>query len=326
MAAFDVVRAAHGELLVADLGRARAFYCDLLGFVETEATRDAMYLRGYEDIVHHSLVLRRAAAPGCGHIAYRVAGPEDVEAAARWFAGQGCVVRRVAAGEEPGQGPAVRVQDPLGFPVEFYASMAPAERLLQRFDLHRGAVPLRLDHFNLHVPDAAVADRYYREGLGFRCAEYTDAGGEVWASWLHRKDNVHDVAVMNGPGPRLHHLGFTVGEPMSVIRACDVLAGAGREAAIERGPGRHGISNAFFLYLRDPDGNRIELFAGDYLTADPDMPPLRWSIDDPRRQTFWGHAAPSSWFDEAMLVESVDTGALLALQPPRLRDRPDFVT
>lgn len=326
MAVFDIIRAGHGELLVTDLGRARAFYADLLGFVVTAADDECIYLRGYEDTVHHSLVLRRTDAPGCGHLGYRVATVADLEEIERCFTARGCFVRRVAEGEEAGQGPALRVQDPLGFPLEFYAGMDRADRLLQRFDLYRGAMPMRLDHFNLQVPDAGVADRYYRSDLGFRCSEYTDADGQVWASWLHRKQNVHDVAVMNGPGPRLHHLGFSVAEPMSVIRACDVLAGAGREAAIERGPGRHGISNAFFLYLRDPDGNRIELFAGDYLTADPDAPPLRWSIDDPRRQTFWGHAAPASWFDEAMRVADLAGGGFVEVRAPRLRDRPDHVT
>ena len=67
---------------------------------------------------------------------------------------------------------------------------------------------------------------------------------------------------------------------------------------MERGPGRHGISNAFFLYIRDPDGHRVELFTSDYLTVDPDHAPIRWSLTDPRRQTLWGQPAPASWFKE----------------------------
>jgi catechol 2,3-dioxygenase len=67
---------------------------------------------------------------------------------------------------------------------------------------------------------------------------------------------------------------------------------------MERGPGRHGISNAFFLYLRDPDGHRVELFTSDYLTVDPDFEPLRWELRDPQRQTLWGAPAPRSWFEE----------------------------
>ena len=57
------------------------------------------------------------------------------------------------------------------------------------------------------------------------------------------------------------------------------MATSGYLANMERGPGRHGISNAFFLYIRDPDGHRIELFTSDYLTVDPDLEPLRWSLD-----------------------------------------------
>jgi len=37
-----------------------------------------------------------------------------------------------------------------------------------------------------------------------------------------------------------------------------MLAGAGYANSIERGPGRHGISNALFVYVRDPDGTTIE--------------------------------------------------------------------
>jgi len=69
-------------------------------------------------------------------------------------------------------------------------------------------------------------------------------------------------------------------------------------ANMERGPGRHGISNAFFLYVRDPDGHRLELYTSDYFTGDHDHEPLRWSLRDPRRQTLWGAPAPRSWFEQ----------------------------
>ena len=77
-------------------------------------------------------------------------------------------------------------------------------------------------------------------------------------------------------------------------------------SAIERGPGRHGVSNAFFVYLRDPDGHRVELYTGDYYTGDPDHRPIRWSASDPRRRTFWGHHVPDSWYEEGSLVRAPD--------------------
>ena len=68
---FDIVRAAHAELCVSDLDESARFYCDVLGFALTERTGDALYLRAMEDAHHHSLVLRRAAEPGVGHLAFR---------------------------------------------------------------------------------------------------------------------------------------------------------------------------------------------------------------------------------------------------------------
>lgn len=324
---FQILRAAHIEFRVTDLERARAFYVDLLGFVEQERDGQRLYLRGYEELDHHSLVLRNATSGGVGHLAYRVASEEDLEQLAALHRRQGLPVRWVE-GEESGQGRALRVQDPAGFPVEFFCRIERCERLLQRYDRYRGAFVMRIDHFNVQCPDAEALCGWYMRELGFACSEYTETATDpprLWAAWLRRKQNVHDLAIMTGTGPRVHHAGFWVQDPASVLRACDILAAAGMVDRIERGPGRHGLSNAFFLYLRDPDGNRIELYTGDYLIADPDWPPIRWSLDDPRRATFWGHPPPASWFDEASPVESIADGSLLPTRASTAPDRPRFV-
>jgi catechol 2,3-dioxygenase len=80
-----------------------------------------------------------------------------------------------------------------------------------------------------------------------------------------------------------------------------------------------------FLYLRDPDGNRIELYTCDYLIPDPDFEPIRWALNDPKRQTYWGQAAPKSWFDEASLVETFDGVGFMEIRQPELADRPAHV-
>lgn len=326
-ASFDILRAAHIEFRVTDLDRAADFYLGLLGFIQTERDAQRLYLRGYEEWQHHGLVLRKASSPGVGHLAFRVAGDADLERLSELARRIG-LTQRWVEGEEAGQGRALRVQDPSGLPLEFFHAMTRAERMLQRYDRHRGPGIMRVDHFNCQVPDVGAAAAFYQERLGFRCSELTeseDSPPQLWAIWLHRKQNVHDIALMTGIGPRIHHAGFWLTDAGAVLHACDVLAAAGRQDAIERGPGRHGLSNALFLYVRDPDGNRIELYTGDYLIADPDWEPIRWRLNDPRRATLWGHTPPRSWFDEASRVESIGEGSFVPLREPAIRDRPDFV-
>jgi catechol 2,3-dioxygenase len=178
------------------------------------------------------------------------------------------------------------------------------EPIHQKYRLYNGVKPLRIDHFNMFSADVDASVAFYGE-MGFRVTEYTedDESGKVWAAWMHRKGGVHDVAFTNGLGPRLHHTAFWVPNPLNIIDLLDLMSTTGYVDNIERGPGRHGISNAFFLYVRDPDGHRIEIYCSDYQTVDPDLEPIKWSLTDPQRQTLWGAPAPRSWFEEGSVFE-----------------------
>jgi len=323
----NIIRVARVVLNVTDLDRSKDFYGNALGFVETESDSEHIYLRGYEEHVHHSLVLRKADKPTAHVIGYKVREDSDLDRLCELFQSKGLRTKWMPKGSQRAIGRTLRVQDVSGIPYEFFCEMEPAERLLQRYDLYRGARIQRIDHVNCLVPNVEKAYKFFTEQLDFACSEYTATEDEkLWAVWLHRKPNVHDQAFMNGVGPRLHHTGFWLPDPMSLIHACDVLASLHYSGNIERGPGRHGLSNAFFLYLRDPDGHRIELYNGDYLTSDPDFKPIRWDINDPRRQTFWGHQAPDSWFNEASPFDDIDTGEQVPMSEPTLSQRkPQFV-
>jgi 3,4-dihydroxyphenylacetate 2,3-dioxygenase len=304
---FDIMRSAYAELVVSDLAASERFYVDLLGLVVSERTDHLLYLRGWEERLHHSLVLRQGVAIGAERISFRTRSNGDLEPLAEEFERRGCPTRWVE-GDHAGMGRALRVWDPFGFPLEFFHDIEQFETQLQRFDIQRGAPVMRLDHFNLHSPEVEATFAFWQE-LGFRCSEYISTDGDderLTGAWLLRKPTVHDLALTVGRGPRLHHIGLYVAEPLGVLRACDQLAAAGYAHTIERGPGRHGVSNAFFVYLRDPDGHRIELYACDYYTGDPDHAPLRWSVSDVRCRSFWGARAPDSWYDESSYVLGPD--------------------
>ena len=315
---FQVVRLNHVVLTVSDLGAARAFWADTLGLQVTDEvtdeTGDSLYLRAMEERGHHCVVLRRGARPEANLLGFKVFSEEDLDRAHAFFRAQELPASFT---EEPFQGRTLRTQDPLGIPLEFYFRMDKLPSIHQKYGLYKGVKPLRIDHFNCFTPDVQASVEFYN-AIGFRTTEYTEeeGTGRLWAAWMHRKGGVHDMAFTHGVGPRLHHVAFWVSTPLNIIDLLDLMATTGYVGHIERGPGRHGISNAFFLYVRDPDGHRIEIYCSDYQTVDPDHEPIRWDLRDPQRQTLWGAPAPRSWFEEGTPFAGV------AAQPPTYEASP----
>lgn len=302
---FNIVRLSHVELHVTDLSWSRAYYVDLLGLQVTHEDATTIYLRAMEERGHHCMILQKADAPSVGVLGFKLWSEEDLDLAAAWFAARGLPVAWV---ERPFMGRVLRTRDPFGIPLEFYAKMDRLEPIHQKYALYRGVKPLRIDHFNMFASDVDASMAFYAE-IGFRVTEYTQDAitGRTWAAWMHRKGGVHDVAFTNGTGPRLHHTAFWVPTPLNIIDLLDLMSTTGYLPNIERGPGRHGISNAFFLYIRDRDGHRTEIYCSDYQTIDPDHEPIKWDLTDPQRQTLWGAAAPRSWFELGSLFEGAET-------------------
>jgi catechol 2,3-dioxygenase len=311
---FNVVRLSHVELVVTDLVKARHFYADTLGLQVTDEDHEHIYLRAMEERGHHCLILTKGHKPCARALGFKVYSDGDLDKAKIWFEKQGRTTSWVT---RPHQGRTLLTSDTQGIPLEFFASMEKLPNIHQKYALYRGVKPLRIDHFNCFSQSVDDAVAFYNT-MGFRVTEYTEdeASQKLWAAWMHRKGGVHDMAFTNGFGPRLHHVAFWVPTPLNIIDLLDLMATTGYLPNIERGPGRHGISNAFFLYVRDPDGHRIEIYCSDYLTVDPDLEPIKWGLKDPQRQTLWGAPAPKSWFEEGTLFEGVEAREpLLKAQP-----------
>ena len=304
---FNIIRLSHVVFGVTDLAKSRHFYVDTLGLQVTDEDDQRIYLRAMEGRGHHCMVLEKSAEANVQALSFKVFDESELDKAYAWFEQQGKPVEWV---ERPYQGRTLRTLDCFDTPIEFYYQMERLAPIHQQYALYRGVKPLRIDHFNLFSTSVDDAVAFYNS-MGFRVTEYTEdeESGKLWAAWMHRKGGVHDIAFTNGEGPRLHHTAFWVPTPLNIIDLCDLMATTGYVSNIERGPGRHGISNAFFLYILDPDGHRIEIYCSDYQTVDPDLEPIKWDLKDPQRQTLWGAPAPRSWFEHGSLFKGVETKA-----------------
>ena len=304
---FNTIRLSHTVFNVVDLAVAKKFYTETIGLQISAEEDGRVYLRAMEERGHHSLVLQSAPEPGVEVLGFKTFAEADLDKAEKFFQSQGRETRWV---ERAYQGRTLLTSDCHGMPIEFYHKMQRLAPIHQKYELYRGVRPLRIDHFNSFSPNVDASVAFWSQ-FGFRVTEYTEdeASGRLWAAWMHRKGNIHDMAFTNGSGPRLHHAAFWVTTPLDIINLLDLMATTGYVSNIERGPGRHGISNAFFLYVLDPDGHRLEFYCSDYQTVDPDLEPIKWDLKDPQRQTLWGSPAPRSWFEQGSLYAGLSPKA-----------------
>lgn len=301
-----ILRLAHLVVAVGDLDEAHDFYVDLLGFVEARRDGGVLYLRAAEEFDTWSLALVEAGHGGILHSAFRVSDPAELDALQALHERIGAAHARVPAGTEPGIGEALRVCTPDGHAIEFVHGIDEIDphdpdgklRLPMRtLHVNHGAPPSRLDHVSLRVAKVPDSLPYWVGELDFGVSEYWLTEGDVaHVAWIRRTTTTHDVALGTNGVPAFHHFAYAVSDPTALTRAADLLGDARRAPALEWGPARHGATNAFAMYIRDPWGNRLELFCGDYV-RDLDRPPLSWRVPDYAIQghSWWGHQAPPSF-------------------------------
>ena len=166
-----------------------------------------LYLKGWEERQHHSLVLRAGEHAAAGRLRFRVRPNDDLPLLAAEFEQRGCTVRWVDA-ELAGWAGAARLGS-----VRLPARVLPRDGAARDAAAALRPAPRRAGHAPrpLQPSRPALEDAlgFWRE-LGFRCSEYisTDGADErLTGAWLLRKPTVHDVALTAGTGPRLHHLG-----------------------------------------------------------------------------------------------------------------------
>lgn len=301
-----ILRLGQIELYVSNLNQSEKFYVDTLGFIKVDRTENSLYLKATDEFDTHTLVLTENENIALANFGLRVSSEEYLDELEALHQEMG-IETEMVEGVHPGRGRTLRVAEPSGHPVEFYHSMQQidvgegkvgVEKLpMRNTHIFNGIPPVRIDHMNLRVKSVDEAWEYW-EKIGFSISEYVQDGDEKFAAWTRAKSSTHDVALVKQEETALHHIAYIVDGVSAVVRTADLLADAGYRDSVEYGPGRHGVSNAFFLYIRDPDGHRIEIYSGDY-NRDQDLPPIGWTKEDydSKGRLWWGPAVPEEFFE-----------------------------
>ena len=300
---FAITRASHLTLTARDLARSREYYTEVIGLVVSDEDKDTLYLRGSQERVHHSLVLKRTTGvPACVRTGLRVRGEEDLEKAKFYFDKRGIKAEFV---DMPHQSRTLLTTDTSGTPVEFCATMPRLERVDQQFGELRGGGALCFDHYQITAPNIAEAAAFYTE-LGFRVVDWMVVNDDPVGIFLHIKDSAYDVVFIHRPGPALHHVGYVVHGIQEMIRACDVAGSLGYRDCVEFGPGRHSLGHSYYVYMLDPDRHRVELLPPPIYYGDAEDGPIIHDLSDGTRRTeAWGLPPRQNWIRNASPFEGV---------------------
>jgi catechol 2,3-dioxygenase len=173
-----IAQLAHVELLTPAPDESVAFFKNLLGMIETHREQGSVYLRGYQDTYHHSLIVTESDQAGLGHAAYRTVCEEALDEVAGGIEATG--LGRGWVDADVGHGRAYRFETPDGhigevlWDVERYVCTerdrsampnAPQKRPLQ------GVPVRRIDHINYMTTDVPATKRFFEQQLSFRCRE-----------------------------------------------------------------------------------------------------------------------------------------------------------
>lgn len=298
----EISKLGHFGLVSTDLEKSLWFFKEVIGLEETDVQDGVHYLRAWGDFEHHTLTIRAGEESHLDHIAWRTKRREDVDLFAEQLQNSGMTIEWIEEGTEKGQGKAFRFKLPSNHTFEIYFDMektlaSPETRSVLKNQTHkswnRGVSPRRIDHVNLlsSLPANELSD-FMQEHLGFNLREYVEApDGSYVGAWLSVTPLVHDIAFSFDPNSpsthEVHHIAYWLDNAQDLLRAADIL----KENGIYfKGPGKHGISQAMYIYAIDPgSGVRLEIFTNGYLIFEPDWEPIRWTVEEMEIGfTYWG--------------------------------------
>lgn len=288
-----VMRLGYVHARVTDLNEAKQHYQEHLGMYPTLEEDGRVFFKGWEEWDHHSVVLEEGGV-GVAKFGWKVQYESDIDDIERKAMTFGCQVERMSAGENPEISDGIRILTPSAHVMEVYHD---ATQIGLELGTHNPEVFPRdlvgigvptLDHTLITAEDAGLAEQFFHDVFGFWTTEKVnteaDGSGHTIASFMTGNNQVHQIAVLEGPQAKLHHFAFRLEDWSAVGRAADLCTI--NDVPINLGPTRHGITKGTTVYFFDPAGNRNEVFAGGYL-AMPDRPMIVWTPDQIGKGIFY---------------------------------------
>ena len=143
-----------------------------------------------------------------------------------------------------------------------------------------------LQHLALATFDVDALEDFYHRRLGFAVSDRVRRdNGEITTAFVRSNHEHHTVAFFKSDRQGIDHHSYEAGEWNTLRDWADRFAAF--RLPLIWGPGRHGPGNNLFIFIEDPDGNRIEVSAE--LEVVHDRPVKDWPHEE-RTLNLWGPA------------------------------------
>jgi catechol 2,3-dioxygenase len=143
--------------------------------------------------------------------------------------------------------------------------------------------PARLQHavFCSLNPDVLIG---FYERMGFTITDIVKRDGLVMTAFLRCGRDHHSLAVFRSTRNAIDHHCYETGSWNDIRAWADHFSS--KQVSVEWGPGRHGPGNNLFLFVRDTEGNWLEISA-ELEQVDEGRPVHEWPHEE-RTLNLWG--------------------------------------
>ena len=272
-----VKRLGHATFTTPDLERILDYWTRIMGLTVVARDKNRAFLAtkfGEEAIA------LEAGEPGrLVRAAFQVAPGSDLGELQKVLAKDG-VTSEMRTDISPGVAKAITFTDPKGTLLEIYSDY----KFAGRDKVEQGIMPLKFGHLAYRFPDVQKLSSFYTDILGFRASDWM---GDHF-SFLRCGPDHHTVNFARYEEARLHHMAFEVKDMSEVQRSADYLARNGIQ--LVWGPIRHVVGHNVAAYHRNPDDQRVEIFAEMDIMRDEELgyfEPRPWHEDFPQRPKVW---------------------------------------
>ena len=237
----------------------------------------------------YSLVYTPGEKGKADHISYVVRSADALLTAEKRLTEVGVKSERVEHSDLWRHGPALRFGNPSGQIIELTPGVLVDVPMAAVVAEPRTApAPITFDHTIVRAADVTAGYEFASRVMGLKESGRIVAPDGIPVLGFFRSHTLfHCYGMARSPYDGLHHIQFTLKNPLAVHRAFELIKERGKVELIW-GPLRHGAGHNIVFYFRDYDGGIVEYSAEEEIILnDATYAPRVWPVSDLRAADEW---------------------------------------